>query len=110
MHAPSRQREEDAMHTRRSAKRACLRIGAVLLISCALGCPITDPEPIAGAGGEGGISGAGGSGAGGISGTTGTGGISGFVGDTGGGPSIGTEDGSSGITGRAGGGASGSDN
>jgi hypothetical protein len=101
-------REEDDMETSRNAKRACLSVIAALLSLLALGCPLTDPEPIAGTGGASGMSGAGGSGAGGVSGTTATGCVSGFVGTTGGGPGIGIEDGSSGITGRAGGGASGS--
>jgi hypothetical protein len=69
---------------------------AVALCLVAVGCPFT--EPIAG---DAGTSGAGGSsGNSGAGGTTATGGVSGFVGDTGGGPSTGTEDGSSGITGR----------
>lgn len=97
------------MSTKPSPKRSTLAAAATLLGLCAHGCPVTDPEPIAGNGGTE-TSGAGGDPQGGTTGaSTSTGGESGFVGGSiGGGPSQGIDDGSSGITGRAGDGPSGS--
>ena len=89
------------MSSPRRVPRALSVLAAVALCLFGSGCPVTDPEPIAGSGGSSGDGGSGGkAGSSGVGGTTATGGVSGFVGDTGGGPSIGTEDGSSGITGR----------
>jgi hypothetical protein len=100
--------QETMMLSERDTVRAAFVFGALLLSLCGLGCPMTDPEPIAGSGGTG-TSGAGGDPQGSDGGTT-TGGVSGFIGGSvGGGPSQGTDDGTSGITGRGGAGASGSD-